>query len=161
MDNYDLVDFDADNGQIPAPDLDNDKPIPFDDSDPLPVQTPPVSRKPLTLGANTPKPQAARPAPQPASGPRPAARPAPRAVPAQAAAVAKKVAQAVGGGSQRITGLKTFYTKLHPGALDFIDEQIAEWLKANPSINIKQTNVTVGEVQSKKTEPNIIISIWY
>ncbi len=59
MDNYDLVDFDADNGQIPAPDLDDDKPIPFDDSDPLPVQTPPVSRKPLTMGANTPKPQAA------------------------------------------------------------------------------------------------------
>ncbi|MCP4455375.1 MAG: hypothetical protein GY809_28280 [Planctomycetes bacterium] len=163
MDNYDLANFDSDNGQVPPPAEDVSNTIPFDDSEP-PAPVPPVSRKPLTLGANgSSKPQAAS-RPQ-GSAPRPAPRPAPRQVPrpasAQAAAVSKKVGQVVAKNTSRITGLKTFYTKLHPGALDFIDEQIAEWLKAHPSVNIKQTNVTVGEVQSKKTEPNIIINIWY
>jgi hypothetical protein len=158
MDNFDLANFDAENGQVPAPAVDLEKPIPFDDSDP-PAAATPVSRKPLTLGANgSARPQAAS-RPQ-ASAPRPAPRPAARPGAAQAAAVSKKVGQAVAKTS-RITGMKTFYTKLHPGALDFIDEQVAEWLKAHPSVMIKQTNVTVGEVQAKKTEPNIILSIWY
>jgi hypothetical protein len=59
------------------------------------------------------------------------------------------------------TGVKTFFTKLHTGAIDFLDEQITNWLKQNPGIIIKQTNTTVGEVQGKKTEPNIIITVWY
>ena len=63
--------------------------------------------------------------------------------------------------SERITGIKTFFTKLHPGAMDFLDEQIANWLKANPGIIIKRTNTMAGEVQGKKTEPNIIITVWY
>ena len=65
------------------------------------------------------------------------------------------------GTSERITGVKTFFTKLHPGAIGFLDEQITEWLKKNPDISIKQTNVTVGEIQAKKTEPNILITVWY
>ena len=63
--------------------------------------------------------------------------------------------------TERIVGVRTFFTKLHPGAINFLDEQITEWLKKNPDIKIKRTNVTIGEIQSKKTEPNILISIWY
>jgi hypothetical protein len=63
--------------------------------------------------------------------------------------------------STRITGVKTFFTKLHPGAIEFLDEQICMWLKGNPGVSIKQTNVTTGLVQSKKTEPNILITVWY
>ena len=62
---------------------------------------------------------------------------------------------------ERITGVRTFFTKLHPGAINFLDEQITEWLKKNPDITIKRTNVTVGEIQAKKTEPNILITVWY
>ncbi len=62
---------------------------------------------------------------------------------------------------ERVTGVKTFFTKLHGGALAFLDEQIAKWLKGNPDISIKQTNTTVGELQGKKIEPNIIITVWY
>ena len=65
------------------------------------------------------------------------------------------------GSAERITGVKTFFTKLHPGAVNFLDEQITEWLKKNPDISIKRTNVVVGELQAKKTEPNILITIWY
>lgn len=60
-----------------------------------------------------------------------------------------------------ITGIKTFYTKLHAGGIDYIDEVINKWLKANPNVRIKRTNTVTGEVQGKKTEPNIIVTVWY
>ena len=128
------------NRPVPSRD-DTGKPIPFDDSGPGGTG---VSRSPLNLGgggsakaANTgvPKPVASKPA---------------VSKPAQAAA-----------SSGRITGVKTFFTKLHPGAISFLDEQITNWLKENPGISIKRTDATTGEVQAKKTEPNIIITVWY
>ncbi len=63
--------------------------------------------------------------------------------------------------TDRITGVKTFFTKLHAGAIEFLDEQITKWLRENPDITIKRTNVVTGEIQGKKTEPNIIITVWY
>jgi len=115
--------------------------------------SPSVSRTPLNLGAAggspaTPNLTPPSPAPAPSAAPRPAPAPLRRSVSA---------APAVG----RTTGCKTFFTKLHPGAIEFLDEQIATWLKDNPSIVIRHTNVTVGEVQAKKTEPNILITVWY
>jgi hypothetical protein len=61
----------------------------------------------------------------------------------------------------RITGVKHFFTKLHAGAIEFLDEQITAWLRDNPGVQIKRTNTTTGDVVGKKTEPNIIISVWY
>lgn len=61
----------------------------------------------------------------------------------------------------RITHVKTFFTKLHAGSLEFLDQQINLWLKANPGIVIKRTNTTVGEVVAKKTEQNLVITVWY
>jgi hypothetical protein len=63
--------------------------------------------------------------------------------------------------SDRITGIKTFFTKLHPGAMDFLDEQISDWLKNHPKIVIKQTNTATGLVEGKKIEPSIIVTVWY
>ncbi len=63
--------------------------------------------------------------------------------------------------SERITGVKTFFTKLHAGAIEFLGEQITKWLEENPSVSIKLTNTVTGEIQGKKTEPNIIITVWY
>ncbi len=63
--------------------------------------------------------------------------------------------------SGRITGVRTFFTKLHVGAIVFLDDQITDWLKKNPGITIKRTNVTTGMIQGKKTEPNLIIIVWY
>jgi len=107
------------------------KPIPFDDK----TADTEVSHSPLNLGGGS----AAE-----ASEVESAARPV------------KKVVS-----SQRITGVKTFFTKLHPGAMDFLDKQISNWLKNNPSLVVKRTNITTGEVQAKKTEPNIIVTVWY
>lgn len=119
------------------PDKDIDKPpIPFDDSDPVDKG---VSHAPLDLGGTAPVqiPKVEMPKP-----------------------VAKKPVVKTAS-SNRIEGVKTFFTKLHPGALNFLDEQITRWLSENPGIQIKRTNITTGEVQAKKTEPNIIITVWY
>jgi hypothetical protein len=119
---------------------DLDKPIPFDDG----TNNAGVSHSPLSLGGSgtaqapkneTPKIEVPKPA-------------------------IKKVQEKIVS-TDRVTGVKTFFTKLHPGAMDFLDEQIGKWLKENPGIRIKRTNTVTGDIQAKKTEPNIIITIWY
>lgn len=110
--------------------------VPFDDSDDSTASNG-ISHSPLDLGGSEPavikpvNPIAAKPSQQNASSP------------------------------DRIIGVKTFFTKLHAGALDFLDTQINEWLKKNPDIVIKRTNTVAGMVVAKKIEPNIIITIWY
>ncbi len=138
-----------------------EKPIPFDNGEkPMPpgnpAPAPSVSRAPLNLGGAG-KPAAAPPTP--VATPAPAPAPAPR--PAAPVPVRRTVPEAPVPSGGRITGVKTFFTKLHPGALEFMDEQIGGWLKEHPEIHIKHTNITTGEVQAKKTEPNIIITLWY
>jgi len=113
------------------------EPIPFDDDETGKLD---ISHSPLNLGssgtveAKTPKIEVAKP-------------------------TEKRAENIVS--SERITGVKTFFTKLHPGAMEFLDEQITKWLKENPGVIIKRTDTTTGEVQGKKTEPNIIITVWY
>jgi len=119
---------------------DMEKPIPFDDG----TSNAGVSHSPSSLGGSntaqapkneTPKIEAPKPA-------------------------IKRVEENIVS-TDRVTGVKTFFTKLHPGAMDFLDEQIGKWLKENPGIRIKRTNTVTGDIQAKKTEPNIIITIWY
>jgi hypothetical protein len=127
---------------------------------------PGVSRAPLNLGGGTAAPTpapatppAAAPAPAPAArAAAPAAAPAPRPpVPGVRPAGPRPVAAP----RERISACKVFFTKLHPGAIKFLEEQITNWLKENPSVVIKSTDVIMGEVQEKKTEPNIVIVVWY
>ncbi|UCG46885.1 MAG: hypothetical protein JSU94_15465 [Phycisphaerales bacterium] len=125
---------------------DNDEPIPFGDDLDEPIrleETGPtgasVSHSPLDLGGSATGKMPKIETPKPA---------------------VRKTSQPVVS-TDRVTGVKTFFTKLHPGAMQFLDEQISNWLKENPGIAIKQTDTTTGEVQAKKTEPNIIITVWY
>ena len=99
-----------------------------------------VSHAPLNLGGKND------------SSPAPAAKPTPKRA-------AKSQASVTPG--DRITGVRIFFTKLHAGALDFLSEQITEWLKNNPNIAVKRTNITVGEIAAKKTEANLIITVWF
>ena len=128
--------FDIDN----SGNEDAGEPIDFDDDDTSDAS---ISHSPLNLGggdtAKIPKVEAAAQPVKPA-----AKKPAEKMAPAE-----------------RITGVKTFFTKLHAGAIEFLDEQITKWLNNNPDITIKRTNVITGEIQGKKTEPNIIITVWY
>lgn len=142
MDNFDVSDFNA-------PDLDEpihlDEPIPFDEIAPSESG---VSHAPLDLSGSSVTPAPKAPAPKPVTKP---GAPEP---------VGTKPTETVVSGD-RIVGVKTFFTKLHAGAITFLEEQIARWLKTNPDVVIKRTNVVTGDVQGKKTEPNIIITIWY
>jgi hypothetical protein len=137
-----MSDFDVRN--IPPSPEANEEPIPFDDDNSAEGESAGVSHSPLTLGPDPvkiPETKADNPAVQPVG-----------AAPAQ---------QQNTPSFSRITGCKTFFTKLHPGAIEFLDGQITEWIKKNPDATIKSTNSTVGEVQAKKTEQNLIITIWY
>ena len=111
---------------------DIDKPIAFEDSDDKDIPIG-ISNKPLNLGSGVDL---------------------------------ESSAKLSGGGGEivsddRITGVKTFFTKLHAGAIVFLDGQITDWLKQNPGIKIKKTNTVSGLIVGKKTEPSIIISVWY
>ncbi len=144
-----MDDFESSN--FPSPERDTG-PIPFDDGADL--SGPSVSHSPLDLGGGgiieqIPKeetPKIEMPSSPPAPGPKPPT----VSVPAEAPT-----------SGDRITGVRTFFTKLHAGAITFLDEQIAKWLKENPGITIKLTNIVTGEIQGKKTEPNIIVTVWY
>ncbi|MHC4638355.1 MAG: hypothetical protein ACYTBP_07790 [Planctomycetota bacterium] len=139
MDNFDFDDLPA----VPR----NNEPLPFDDTEEK-SSNPGISHSPLDLGegssVNIPKVEM-----KPASTQKPT-----EIQPAQ-------VAPAPAGPAGRITGTKIFFAKLHAGAIEFLDGQISDWLKNNPNIMIKMTNVCVGEIQSKKTEQNLIITVWY
>ena len=133
MDNFDSSNLGGANPNEPIP-LDNQ--IPFDQPG---AGGTGVSHSPLDLGGSSPVEAPKIEVPNP---------------------VTKKPAEKVVS-TGRITGLKTFFTKLHPGAMNFLDEQITKWLQENPGVSIKRTNIVTGEIQAKKTEPNIIITVWY
>ncbi len=123
----------------------------------------PVSRAPLNLGgtgAPAPSPAAANLAPA-APAAHPAAATAAPKVQAPPLPVRKPVAAAPAPATARIANCKTFFTKLHPGAIKFMDDQITTWLKENPGVIIKRTNAVTGEIVDKKTEPSILITVWY
>jgi hypothetical protein len=126
-----------------SPGEDLNAPIPLEED----LDSVNVSHSPLNLGggsvAKVPKVK-------------PAAKPETPKLSAPVAKPAGKVAA-----TEQITAVKTFFAKLHVGAIEFLDEQITNWLKSNPDITVRQTNTVVGEIQGKKTEPNIIITIWY
>ncbi len=137
-----MDDFDIDNLDISS--SDNDEPdnlVPLEDDD---ADKSGISHAPLTLGGGSAEQV-------------PKAKPIPK-VPRP---VRTKVTKEAASSAERVTGVRTFFTKLHAGAIEFLDEQISDWLKVNPDISIKLTNTTTGDVQGKKTEPNIIITVWY
>jgi len=134
-----MSDFDVRN--IPSGPEPVEEPIPFDDSDAK--ESSGISHAPLTLGPEPvaiPETKPAGQTPEPESQP-----------------VQQQSANTAG----KITGCKTFFTKLHSGAIEFLDGQITEWIKKNPNLTIKSTNSTVGEVRAKITEQNLIITIWF
>ena len=137
MENFNINNPLNDNRDQPIPlDQDLDKPIPFDDAG---AGGTGVSHSPLTLGGGSTAQAPKIEVPEPT--------------------VRKPTQKAVS--TDRITGIKTFFTKLHPGAMDFLDTQITNWLKNNPGVVIRRVNTATGEIQAKKTEPNIIITVWY
>ena len=133
-----MDDFDVRN--IPPPSESDDEPIPFEDNVDDSEQSA-VSHAPLNLGSEQTPTQQSVPSIQPIKP-----------------AVQKK--DEIPSGS-RIIGVKTFFAKLHAGAIEYLDTQVTEWLQKNPEVVIKRISAVTGDVQGKTVEPNIIITIWY
>ena len=70
----------------------------------------------------------------------------------------KRPLQQSGQGATRV---RTFHARLSNSAMTFLDNQINEWVDQDENIEIKFTNITVGMVEGKKTEPHLIITVWY
>lgn len=56
---------------------------------------------------------------------------------------------------------RTFHCKLSEGSIDFFNNQVNEWLDANPAISIKFATSTIGMFEGKHTEPNLIMTVFY
>lgn len=59
------------------------------------------------------------------------------------------------------TRVRTFHTKLNDGAFAFLDNQINEWIDSNDDVEVKFCNTTIGVVEGKRSEPHVIMTIWY
>lgn len=59
------------------------------------------------------------------------------------------------------TRLRLFHCKLSEGAIDFLNNQVNEWIDGNPGISIKFATSTIGPFEGKHTEPNLILTVFY
>lgn len=58
------------------------------------------------------------------------------------------------------THVRTFYCKLNPESLEYMEQQINEWLDAHPDYEVKQVTTSVGEWTGKIKEPAMIVTVW-
>ncbi len=146
----------------------------FDDES-IPLSGPtPVGPQPV----GAPKiPNALRPRePQPV----PVARPAAAAAPVGAPAGAVEAPPKIRAFEQRIAGkhedkgwartpnisgtgaihVRSFHCKLNSESLEFLDQQINEWLDAHPQYEVKFVTTGVGDWVGKVKEPNLIVQVW-
>ena len=55
---------------------------------------------------------------------------------------------------------RMFHSKLAVGAIEFMTQQVNDWLDAN-QIEAKHVSQVVGVMEGKTPEPNIIVIVWY
>lgn len=57
--------------------------------------------------------------------------------------------------------MRVFHARLSENAMEYMEDQVNDWLEANPNIEIKFSNSCVGLVEGKKTESHLIVTVWY
>ncbi len=62
-----------------------------------------------------------------------------------------------GGGAIHV---KSFHCKLTGDSLNFLDQQINEWLDAHPQYEVKFVTTSIGTWTGKLKEPNLIVNVW-
>ncbi len=58
------------------------------------------------------------------------------------------------------THVRSFHCKLADGSLDYLDEQINEWLDLHPDYEVKFVTTEVGLWTGKIKEPHLIVLLW-
>jgi len=56
--------------------------------------------------------------------------------------------------------VKSFHCKLANESLEFLDQQVNEWLDAHPQYEVKFVTTAVGEWIGKMKEPNLVVQVW-
>lgn len=56
--------------------------------------------------------------------------------------------------------VKTFVTKLRLEAIEYLDQQVNEWLDTHPEYEVKFVTTTIGELTGKNKEPAIFMNVW-
>jgi len=56
--------------------------------------------------------------------------------------------------------VKSFHCKLTGDSLEFLDQQINEWLDDHPQYEVKFVTSSIGTWTGKLKEPNMIINVW-
>lgn len=59
------------------------------------------------------------------------------------------------------TRCRVFHCKLSEGALEFMLNQINEWLDGNDQIVVKSMNSTIGPFEGKHTEQHLMVTVFY
>lgn len=152
----------------------DDEPIPLSQNAPQPVQP----KVPNALRPREPQPIGPQPVgPQPVpraitpSAPAPTSV-SPAAAPAEAPPRIRAFEQRMGRHEEKGwsrtpnnpgTGaihVRSFHCKLNSESLEFLDQQINEWLDAHPQYEVKFVTTGVGEWVGKVKEPNLIVQVW-
>jgi hypothetical protein len=58
------------------------------------------------------------------------------------------------------TRCKMFYAKIGPAPMDYMQKSINDWLDQE-ELEVKFVSQVVGVMEGKRSEPNLIITIWY
>lgn len=56
---------------------------------------------------------------------------------------------------------RMFHCRISQGAVDFMVNQMNEWLDENEDVTIKFSTTTIGLFEGKHTEPNLITTVFY
>ena len=56
---------------------------------------------------------------------------------------------------------RTFHCRISQGAIDFLNDQMNDWLDENKDITVKFSNTVIGMFEGKHTEPNLILTVFY
>lgn len=59
------------------------------------------------------------------------------------------------------TRCRTFHSKLSEAALEFMNNQINEWIDKEDNLSIKFATSTIGTFEGKHSEPNLILTLFY
>ena len=57
--------------------------------------------------------------------------------------------------------IRSFHGRLSSQGLEYMDNQINEWLDHNPDVEVKFVSSVVGVFEGKMREPAIILNLWY
>lgn len=58
------------------------------------------------------------------------------------------------------THVRSFHCKLNAESLEYMDQQINQWLDDHPDYEVKMVTSTVGEWTGKIKEPALVVNVW-